>query len=99
MLLAIDAGNTNIVFAVHDGRETRAEWRAVTETSRTADEYAVLLSPLLNIAGLSFSPISTPPSSPPSCPRRCSTLRRFCRLYLKCEPLVVGDADVELASR
>ena len=38
MLLAIDAGNTNIVFAVHDGKEVRAEWRAVTKTTRTADE-------------------------------------------------------------
>jgi type III pantothenate kinase len=47
MLLVIDAGNTNIVFAVHDGKDVRAEWRAVTETTRTADEYAVLLSPLL----------------------------------------------------
>lgn len=55
MLLAIDAGNTNIVFAVYDGKEVRAEWRAVTETTRTADEYAVLLTPLLSINGLSFS--------------------------------------------
>ena len=31
MLLAIDAGNTNIVFAVHDGEAIRCEWRAVTE--------------------------------------------------------------------
>ena len=49
MLLAIDAGNTNIVFAVFDGDEMRAEWRAVTETTRTADEYAVLLNPLLQL--------------------------------------------------
>ncbi|HEY8948198.1 MAG TPA: type III pantothenate kinase, partial [Rhizomicrobium sp.] len=54
MLLAIDAGNTNIVFAVFDGDEMRAEWRAVTETTRTADEYAVLLQPLLQFNGLSF---------------------------------------------
>ena len=50
MLLAIDAGNTNIVFAVYDGKEVRAEWRAVTETTRTADEYAVLLQPLMENA-------------------------------------------------
>ena len=59
MLLAIDAGNTNIVFAVHDGTETRAEWRAVTETTRTSDEYAVLLQPLLQIQGLTFADISS----------------------------------------
>ncbi len=95
MLLAIDAGNTNIVFAVHDGQETRAEWRAVTETSRTADEYAVLLSPLLNIAGLSFSDFDAAIIAT-VVPSALFDLRRFCRLYLKCEPLVVGDADVEL---
>ncbi|MBN9571510.1 MAG: type III pantothenate kinase, partial [Alphaproteobacteria bacterium] len=57
MLLAIDAGNTNIVFAVHDGAAIRAEWRAVTKTSRTADEYAILLKQLLDIEGLGFSDI------------------------------------------
>ncbi len=55
MLLAIDAGNTNIVFAVHDGEELRAEWRAVTETTRTADEYAVCSCQLLALEGLRFA--------------------------------------------
>ena len=30
MLLAIDAGNTNVVFAVHDGTEWRGRWRIAT---------------------------------------------------------------------
>ena len=59
MLLVIDAGNTNIVFAVHDGKDVRAEWRAVTETTRTADEYAVLLSPLLALNGLTFDDLDS----------------------------------------
>ena len=41
MLLAIDAGNTNIVFALYEGDKMRAQWRAVTQVARTADEYAV----------------------------------------------------------
>ena len=41
MLLAIDAGNTNTVFAVHDGIELRGRWRSVTNDVRTADEYGV----------------------------------------------------------
>ncbi|NAW23692.1 type III pantothenate kinase, partial [Salmonella sp. gx-f9] len=41
MLLAIEQGNTNTLFAVHDGSEWIAQWRAATEASRTADEYAV----------------------------------------------------------
>jgi len=44
MLLAIDAGNTNVVFALLDGREIRARWRIATDPRRTADEYAVWLN-------------------------------------------------------
>ncbi|MGN6515005.1 MAG: type III pantothenate kinase [Rhizomicrobium sp.] len=95
MLLAIDAGNTNIVFAVHDGKEIRAEWRAVTETTRTADEYAVLLNPLLQLQGLSFSDFDAAIIAT-VVPQALFDLRLFCRRYLKCEALVVGDADVDL---
>ena len=51
MLLAIDAGNTNIVFALYEGEKMRAQWRAVTQVSRTADEYAVWLHQLLELEG------------------------------------------------
>jgi type III pantothenate kinase len=95
MLLAIDAGNTNIVFAAYDGKEVRCEWRAVTETSRTADEYAVLLSPLFTMNGLKFEDfhhaiIAT------VVPAALFDLRQLCRRYLKCEPLVIGDPAVKL---
>lgn len=95
MLLAIDAGNTNIVFAVHDGKELRAEWRAVTETTRTADEYAVLLSPLLALQGLGFDDIDSAIIAT-VVPAALFDLRMLCRRYLKCEPLVIGDSDVDL---
>jgi type III pantothenate kinase len=95
MLLAIDAGNTNIVFAVHDGKEIRCEWRAVTETTRTADEYAVLLQPLLQLNGLSFGDLHTAIIAS-VVPAANFDLRLLCRRYLKCEPLVVGDPDLDL---
>lgn len=95
MLLAIDAGNTNIVFAVHDGTEVRAEWRAVTETTRTADEYAVLLSPLLTLNGLTFDDLDSAIIAT-VVPAALFDLRLLCRRYLKCEPLVVGDPDLDL---
>jgi type III pantothenate kinase len=95
MLLAIDAGNTNIVFAVHDGKEMRAEWRAVTETTRTADEYAVLLQPLLTLEGLTFADFDSAIIAT-VVPASLFDLRMFCRKYLKCDPVVVGDPDVEL---
>ena len=95
MLLAIDAGNTNIVFAVHDGKQMLAEWRAVTQATRTADEYAVLLQPLLQLQGLTFADFDAAIIAT-VVPAALFDLRQLCRRYLKCEPLVVGDPDVDL---
>lgn len=51
MLLAVDAGNTNVVFALIDGMEIKARWRIATDPRRTADEYAVWLNQLLQLEG------------------------------------------------
>src|SRR5271163_2862016 len=95
MLLVIDAGNTNIVFAVHDGHTVRAEWRAVTENSRTADEYAVMLIPLLQLQGISFADVESAIIAT-VVPAALFNLKTLCRRYFKCEPLVVGDSNVDL---
>jgi type III pantothenate kinase len=52
MLLAIEQGNTNTLFAVHDGETWIAQWRTATDSMRTADEYAVWLHQLLEMQGL-----------------------------------------------
>jgi type III pantothenate kinase len=90
MLLAIDAGNTNIVFAVYDGETIRAQWRAVTNTSRTSDEYAVWLSQLLALEGLSFADL-TDAIIATVVPATLFDLRALCRTYLKCEPIIVDN--------
>jgi len=95
MLLAIDAGNTNIVFAICDGAEIRAEWRAVMEQERTADEYAVQVGPLLSLSGMSLADLDCAIIAT-VVPAALFDLRLFCRRYLKCEPLVVGESDVDL---
>ncbi len=95
MLLAIDAGNTNIVFAVCEGETIRAEWRAATKTSRTADEYAVWLSGLLELQGLSFANLDQAIIAT-VVPTALFDLRTLCRRYLRCEPIVVGDPGVKL---
>ena len=59
MLLAIDAGNTNTTFAVFDGDEIVGEWRAGTNTARTADEYAVWLSSLMQLVDLKFTDVDS----------------------------------------
>src|SRR5207245_11058054 len=49
MLLAIDIGNTNIVWGVFDGAKLLADWRVSTDHSKTTDEYAILLLDLLRV--------------------------------------------------
>ncbi len=47
MLLAIDIGNTNIVFGVFDKGEWQNHWRIQTDPLKTADEYEVIFRSLL----------------------------------------------------
>ena len=98
MLLAIDAGNTNIVFAIFDGEKLRAQWRAVTQAARTSDEYAVWLSQLLALEGLSFRDLSEAIIAT-VVPAVLFDLRAMCRNYLKCEPLIVGDPALDLGMK
>src|SRR3569833_3299269 len=53
MLLAVDAGNTNLVFALVENHTIKARWRIATDARRTADEYAVWLNQLLELEGYS----------------------------------------------
>ena len=59
MLLAIDTGNTNTLFAIHDGASWVVEWRIATDAARTADEYAVWFHQLLKMQGLAFESITS----------------------------------------
>jgi type III pantothenate kinase len=90
MLLAIEQGNTNTLFAVHDGERWTAQWRAATESSRTADEYAVWLSQLLAMAGLQLGVFNGCIISS-VVPQSIFNLRNLARRYLHVEPLVIGE--------
>lgn len=90
MLLAIEQGNTNTLFAVHDGRAWIAQWRAATESTRTADEYAVWLAQLLAMAGLNLGQIDACIISS-VVPQSLFNLRNLSRRYLHVEPMVVGE--------
>jgi type III pantothenate kinase len=95
MLLAMDAGNTNIVFALYEGEKMRAQWRAVTQVSRTADEYAVWLSQLLALEKLSFADLNAAILAT-VVPAVLFDLRQLCRKYLNTEPLLVGDPALDI---
>ena len=49
MLLAIDVGNTNTVFAIFEKNKKLAQWRCSTSEERTADEYFVWLKSLMDL--------------------------------------------------
>ncbi|CAN5225367.1 type III pantothenate kinase [soil metagenome] len=90
MLLAIEQGNTNTLFAVHNGAEWIAQWRTATEANRTADEYAVWLSQLLHMHGLAFADLRDCIISS-VVPQSIFNLRNLSRRYMNAEPLVIGE--------
>jgi type III pantothenate kinase len=87
MLLVIDAGNTNVVMAVHDGREWRGTWRIATQAQRTSDEYGVWLLTLLRESGLRRENIAAAVIGT-VVPAALYHLRRLCRDWFDVEPLV-----------
>jgi type III pantothenate kinase len=95
MLLAIDIGNTNIVFALCDKTQIRAQWRIRTEHHRSADEYAVWLFALMDREGLRESDITAVIFSS-VVPDVNFALKTFSRQYLKCDPMVLTSGELDL---
>ena len=87
MLLVIDAGNTNVVFAVHDRSAWRGSWRIRTDQARTSDEYAVWLLSLLEHNRLKSEQISAAVIGT-VVPAALYHLRRLCRDWFSLEPLI-----------
>ncbi|MCR5102996.1 MAG: type III pantothenate kinase [Eubacterium sp.] len=52
MLFAVDVGNTNITVGLFDGKKLVKQFRMITQTSRTSDEYGVFLRQWLSINGI-----------------------------------------------
>ena len=97
MLLAIDVGNTNTVFALVDPaaldggeRGPLAQWRTATEPQRTADEYAVWLSQIMTLGGRWSTADVTACIVSTVVPQALFNLRNLARRYLSCEPMIVG---------
>ena len=90
MLLTIDSGNTNIVFALYEAGKQRGVWRRANDNRQTADEYGVWLLQLMALAKLHPEDVAT------VVPDTLFSLKGLCRNYFKAEPLVVGDAGMEL---
>lgn len=98
MLLAVDAGNTNIVFALVDqaGEHPviRTRWRIATDARRTADEYAVWLHQLLQLEGMDRSVVEAVIVST-VVPRALHNLQVLAAKYFGTDALVAGTPPVE----
>ena len=96
MLLAIDSGNTNTVFAVfNDAGEIAGQWRAAAKTATTADELAVWLPQLMALENLDRDDIDEVIIAT-VVPENLFDLRTLSKKYFGCDALVVGDEGVQL---
>lgn len=95
MLLAIDVGNTNTLFALYEGEDLRSQWRISTDGKRTADEYYVWLRSLMSLEGLDPEAVKDAIVAQVA-PQTLFNLRSLCRKYFHVEPLVVGEPNCEI---
>ena len=95
MLLAIDVGNTNTVFGLHDGESWVAQWRSATDSTKTADDYAVWLTQLCRMDGIPFGDLDACIISS-VVPQARFNFRNLARRYLDIEPMFIGESSVEL---
>ncbi|HEX2762880.1 MAG TPA: type III pantothenate kinase [Allosphingosinicella sp.] len=93
MLLAVDAGNTNIVFALLEDGVIRARWRIATDPRRTADQYAVWLHQLIELEGLARDVVDAVIIAT-VVPRATHNLEVLAAKYFKVEPLIAGQGTV-----
>ena len=89
MLLAIDIGNTNVTIGAFDGDELKATFRLTTDTKRMHDEYALAVSQLLPMRGVSSksdTAIALCSVVPPLTP----SFVQLCEDYFDTTPLEIG---------
>ncbi len=94
MLLALDAGNTNVTIGVYEGSELRMAWRLRTDRDQTADEWGIKLRQLFTLGGLRLEDVGgmiiasvVPPVDAP--------LAEMCRRYFDRDPMFVSiDLDL-----
>jgi type III pantothenate kinase len=90
MLLAIDAGNTNLVFALVDKGKIKTRWRIATDPRRTADEYAVWLHQLLELEGYAKADVDAVIIGT-VVPRALHNLEVLASKYFHVEPVIAGQ--------
>lgn len=95
MLLAIDIGNTNTVFALFDGEALLESWRCKTAGSRTGDEYAAFLNEMFSLSHAHWTDIEDIIVSS-VVPDATMHIEGFCKKYIDSVPLFVGPENTSL---
>ncbi|MFK7839169.1 MAG: type III pantothenate kinase [Bdellovibrionales bacterium] len=88
MLLAIDIGNTNTVFAVCKDDSFLNAWRLRSDARHSADEYAAFLHQLFDLSSFKWSDIKRVIISS-VVPDANFNMRKFCEAYLNINPIFV----------
>mgnify|MGYP006427940513 CR=1 FL=1 len=90
MLLVIDVGNTNTVFALYDDRQCVHVWRCSSDAGRTADEYRSWLYQLFAESGLDFRDVERVVVAS-VVPDANFNIRRLCQQAFGCEGAIAGE--------
>ena len=89
MILAVDVGNTDIVFGIFDDEILISSWRMSTRKEQTEDEYGIVLKALLNEKSVDLKTLngaiiaSVVPTITP-------ILEKMLKKYFSIEPIIVG---------
>ena len=97
MLLTIDIGNTNTVFAVYKGDKFIDSWRLRSDAGLSADEYASFLNELFSLAGVKWKAIKQVIVSS-VVPEANFGMRRFCEKYIGVDPVFVSKDMVGISA-
>lgn len=89
MILAVDIGNTNIVIGIYDGDNLIGNWRMVTRSEKTSDEYGIFILSLLNHNNIDKNKISSSIVSS-VVPNVMHSFENALRKYFNIEPIIVG---------
>ena len=89
MRLAIDVGNTDIVFGIFDDEVLISSWRMSTRKEQTEDEYGIVLKSLLNDKRIDLNTINGAIISS-VVPTITPILEKMLKKYFSIEPIIVG---------
>lgn len=95
MLLAVDVGNTNIVFALYDGTTQKGMWRCMTDAGRTSDEYLAFLSQHFELKNVRVSDVTDVIVSS-VVPDVDFAIRKLCKDAFSVPPIFVGKDTGDL---